>query len=97
MSSARREEKSQNPLSAHRVPEVDRLAGAAGARVLRLPPYSPDFNPIEQAFSKVKAALRKAAARTVPGLIDAIGPALRSVTAADAASYFRASGYAATV
>ncbi len=82
-------------LSAHRSAEAGRLVEAAGARVMRLPPYSPDFNPIEQAFSKVKAALRKAAARTVPTLIDAIGPALRSVTASDAASYMRESGYAA--
>lgn len=83
-------------LSAHKSAQVDRLVEAAGARVLRLPPYSPDFNPIEMAFSKVKAALRKAAARTMATLIDAIGPALRSVTAADAANYIGKSGYPAT-
>ena len=83
-------------LSAHRSAEAERLVVAAGARVMRLPPYSPDFNPIEQAISKAKAALRKTAARTVATLIDAIGPALCSVTAADAANYIRASGYPAT-
>jgi transposase len=83
-------------LSAHKSPEVARLVEAAGARVLWLPPYSPDFNPIEQAISKTKGALRRAAARTVSALIDAIGVALRSVTAADAANFIRHSGYAAT-
>jgi transposase len=83
-------------LSAHKAPDVARLVEAAGCRVLPLPPYSPDFNPIEMAISKVKAALRKAAARTVAALIDAIGPALRSVTPADALNYIRESGYAAT-
>jgi transposase len=80
-------------LAPHKVPEVARLVGSAGARVWLLPPYSPDFNPIEQAFSKVKAALRKLARRTVDGLFDGIGEALSSVTPADAVAYIRHSGY----
>jgi transposase len=83
-------------LSAHKSPEVDRLIESAGARVMRLPPYSPDFNPIEMAFSKVKTMLRSLAVRTVSGLFDAIGIALAAVTAADAANYIRHCGYAAT-
>jgi transposase len=83
-------------LSAHKSSEVDRLIESAGARVMRLPPYSPDFNPIEMAFSKVKQMLRSLAVRTVGGLFDAIGVALASVTAADAANYIRHCGYAAT-
>jgi transposase len=83
-------------LPAHLSPEVDRLVGAAGARVLRLPPYSPDFNPIEQAFSRVKGLLRKEAAREVSSLIDAIGRSLRAVTAGDALNYIRHCGYGAT-
>lgn len=82
-------------LSAHHSPEVDRLVEAAGARVLRLPPYSPDFNPIEMAISKVKSILKKLAARTVETLTEAIGQALRAVTKADAAHYIRHSGYGA--
>ena len=66
----------------------------AGCRVLRLPPYSPDFNPIENAISKVKTMLRKLAKRTVPDLLDAIGDALASVTGADAKAYMTHCGYA---
>ena len=80
-------------LAPHRVPEVARLIATAGSRVLLLPPYSPDFNPIEQAFSKVKSYLRKLAKRTVDGLFDGIGQALSSITPADAAAYIRNSGY----
>jgi transposase len=80
-------------LAPHKVPEVARLVGSAGARVLLLPPYSPDFNPIEQAFSKVKAYLRTLASRTVPGLFDGIGEALSTVTPDDAAAYITNSGY----
>ena len=83
-------------LPAHKSPEVDRLVEAAGARVLRLPPYSPDFNPIEMAISKVKSMLRKLAARSVGPLIDAIGQSLSAVTAADAINYIHHSGYGAT-
>jgi hypothetical protein len=81
-------------LSAHESPRAAGLIGAAGARVLFLPPYSPDFNPIEMAIAKVKAALRKLGARTVDALLAAIGDALMAVTAADAAAFVRHCGYA---
>src|SRR5206468_1489336 len=71
-------------LPAHKSSEVDHLVEARGARVMRLPPYSPDFNPIEMAISKVKSLLRKLAAREVAALIDAIGQSLLAVTAEDA-------------
>jgi transposase len=58
-----------------------------------LPPYSPDFNPIELAFSKIKALLKKAAARTVADLWDAIRDAIDAVTPADCRSFFTATGY----
>jgi transposase len=80
-------------LAAHKRAGVREAIEAAGCRLLFLPPYSPDFNPIEQAFSKVKAALRKLARRTVDGLFDGIGEALSSVTPADAVAYIRHSGY----
>ena len=83
-------------LPAHKSSEVDRLVEARGARVMRLPPYSPDFNPIEMAISKVKSLLRKLAAREITALIDAIGQSLLAVTAEDAGNYIRHSGYGAT-
>ncbi|WP_234896326.1 transposase [Sinorhizobium meliloti] len=60
-------------LSSHKRPAARAMIEAAGARMMFLPPYSPDFNPIEKAFSKLKALLRKAAERTVTGLSDRIG------------------------
>ena len=63
-------------LPAHKVSGVREMIEARGARLLYLPPYSPDFNPIEQAFAKLKALLRKAAARTVDALETAIAAAL---------------------
>jgi transposase len=81
-------------LSAHNDRRVDELVGAAGCAVLRLPPYSPDFNPIENAISKVKALLRTLARRTVPELLEAIPLALATVSAADASGYFGHCGYA---
>jgi transposase len=81
-------------LPAHKSPKVDALVEAAGARVLRLPPYSPDFNPIEMAISKVKSILRATGARTVESLIDAIGRAMSRVTATDAINFIRECGYA---
>ena len=66
---------------------------AAGAMVLYLPPYSPDLNPIEKVFSKVKDFLRSAAARTEAALYDAIAIALETVTARDCANVFRSCGY----
>lgn len=83
-------------LPAHKSVEVDRLLEAVGARVIRLPPYSPDLNPIEMGISKAKSILRKLAARTVADLIDAIGRALLSITPRDAINYIRHCGYAAT-
>jgi transposase len=84
-------------LKAHKSPQVVALIESVGARVLLLPPYSPDFNPIEMAFSKVKSLLRKLGARTVQALFNTIGPALSSVTPGDAVNYMHHSGYAATV
>jgi transposase len=69
---------------------------AAGATVRFLPPYSPDLNPIEKLFSKLKAHLRKAKARTVEALHDALGEGLRTVTAPDIAGWFKACGYRQT-
>lgn len=66
---------------------------AAGARMLFLPPYSPDFNPIENAFSKLKSILRKSAARSVAELWDAIRDALPRFTPNECAKYFTAAGY----
>src|SRR5260221_590990 len=80
-------------LSCHKTAEVARLIAAAGACVRYLPAYSPDLNPIERMFSKLKAALRKAAARAVEALIDAMGEALRSVTPTDIRGWFAHTGY----
>ncbi len=77
-------------------PRVDAPVEAAGCRVLRLPPYSPDYNPIENAISKVKGVLRKLARRTVPALLMSIPLALATVTAADAIGFFGHCGYATT-
>jgi transposase len=80
-------------LSCHKTAEVARLIGAAGAAVRYLPAYSPDLNPIERLFSKLKARLRKAKARTVEALIAAMGEALRAVRPGDIAGWFGHSGY----
>jgi len=80
-------------LSAHKSERVRELIEARGCEVLYLPPYSPDYNPIEEAFSKIKALLRKAAARTREALIDALGVAISAVTAQDALSFFEHCGY----
>ena len=69
---------------------------AKGARLLFLPPYSPDCNPIEKVFAKLKALLRKAAERTVEGLWTTIGTLLNAFAPAECANYFAASGYDAT-
>jgi transposase len=83
-------------LPAHKSPQVEQLVADAGCRLLRLPPYSPDLNPIEMAISKVKTFLRSLARRTVGGLFDGIALALASVTASDARRYIEHCGYAAT-
>ena len=80
-------------LSSHKGPAVRRAIEAAGANLLYLPPYSPDFNPIENAFAKLKALLRKAAVRTVGALWDQIGMILNLFTPAECANYFKAAGY----
>lgn len=82
-------------LSSHKVPGVRRSIEAAGAELWFLPPYSPDLNPIEKAWAKVKQLLRAAAARTQESLEVAIAAALAAVTASDAAGFFRSCGYAA--
>jgi transposase len=66
---------------------------ARGASVLHIPPYSPDFNPIEKPFSKIKSILERIAARTVDALQAAVGEALRSFTPQECMNYFAASGY----
>jgi transposase len=80
-------------LSSHKGPAVRNAIEAAGASLLYLPPYSPDFNPIENAFSKLKALLRKAATRTVDALWTAIGRLIDLFTPAECANFFRAAGY----
>ena len=80
-------------LSSQKGPRVREMIEAAGATLLCLPPYSPDFNPIEMAFSRLKALLRKAAERTIPALCDAIGRLINRVTPAEAANLFAAAGY----
>ena len=80
-------------LSAHKSAEAQRLVEARGARLEFLPPYSSDFNPIELCWSKVKAALRAAKARTFEDLLDALADALRSVSRADIQAWFAHCGY----
>ena len=81
-------------LSAHKRPAVRQSIEAAGATLLYLPPYSPDFNPIEMIWSKVKGLLRSIAARTIDALHDAFGRAFAAVTRGDIAGCFRHCGYA---
>ena len=80
-------------LSVHKSPEVLALVQAAGAEVRFLPPYSPDLNPIEKMWSKIKHLLRSAEARTPGELDEAISMALSKVTAKDAAGWFASCGY----
>ena len=80
-------------LPAHKSAGVRSAIEAAGASLRHLPPYSPDFNPIEQAFSKLKALLRKAAARTIPDLWAAIAEAIPLFSQRECANYFQAAGY----
>jgi transposase len=79
-------------LPAHKGADVRLAIEAAGATLRYLPPYSPDFNPIENAFSKLKAFLRKAAARSISELWDAIRDALDAFTPQECANYFTATG-----
>lgn len=80
-------------LPAHKGDQVRALIEARGARLMFLPPYSPDLNPIELAFSKFKAQLRKAAERTVPALWNRIGVVLDDFTPQECSNYFRHDGY----
>lgn len=80
-------------LPAHKPQGVRRAIEAAGASLFYLPPYSPDFNPIEMVFAKLKALLKKAAARTVTELWHAIAAALDAFTATECQNYFAAAGY----
>ena len=80
-------------LPAHKVTGVRQAIEAAGACLLYLPPYSPDFNPIEMAFSKLKVLLRKAAARTITELWDVIADCIDQFTLDECKNYFAAAGY----
>jgi transposase len=80
-------------LSSHKGPRARQLVEAAGARLLFLPPYSPDFNPIEKALSRLKAMLRKAGERTVIGLWDLIGKLVDIFQPDECANYFSSCGY----
>ena len=82
-------------LPAHKVVGVPEAIEAAGATLRFLPAYSPDLNPIEQAFSKLKAALRKGAARTVTRLLKLIGRIAKTLAPEECANYFRHAGYEA--
>ena len=83
-------------LSSHKGSRVRELVEHRGCEILYLPPYSPDLNPIEEAFAKLKVLLRRAGARTREALIEAMGRALDAVTASDARGFFEHRGYCAT-
>jgi transposase len=80
-------------LSSHKGDRVRQLIEGRGCSLLFLPPYSPDFSPIEEAFSKIKALLKKSAARTRGALLGAIGQAISAVTLEDVVGYFGHCGY----
>ena len=80
-------------LPAHHCAGVRATIEATGARLLYLPPYSPDFNPIENAFAKLKALLRKAAARCIDDLWNAVADAITKFTPEECANYFTTAGY----
>jgi transposase len=84
-------------LSAHKGERVRELIEDKGCELIYLPPYSPDFNPIEQAFSKLKSYLREACARSQKTLMEVIGQALSTITASDAEGFFEHCGYRAGV
>jgi transposase len=83
-------------LSSHKGPRVREMIEAAGATLRYLPRYSPDFNPIENAFAKLKALLRKAAKRTLGALWDAIGSLMDAFTPSECVNYFANAGYDTT-
>lgn len=80
-------------LRVHKTERVRELIEGVGVEVLYLPPYSPDYNPIEEAFSKIKNLIRKAGARMREALVEAIGAALSGVTKEDARAFFEHCGY----
>ena len=80
-------------LRTHQIDGVKEAIEAVGASVRYLPPYSPDLNPIEQAFAKLKAALRQGAARTVKALLKLIGKLIKAFAPEECANYFRHAGY----
>lgn len=80
-------------LPAHKISGVHEAIEKAGVGLLFLPPYSPDFNPIEMAFSKLKALLRKAAARTIDELWSVVADCLAAFTPEECRNYFKAVGY----
>jgi transposase len=84
-------------LSAHKAERVRELIEDRGCELLYLPSYSPDLNPIEEAFSKIKGLLRKAQARSREALLEAIGAAISAVSDRDALGFFEHSGYRTTV
>jgi transposase len=83
-------------LGAHRASRIEEIAARCGAQVLWLPPYSPDFSPIELMWSKVKAYLKKIKARTQEELEKAIAEALKTITVSDCLNWFRHCGYQVT-
>jgi transposase len=80
-------------LSSHKGPRIRELIEGRGCELMYLPPYSPDLNPIEEAFAKLKVLLRKAGARTREALLEAMGRALDAVTPSDARGFFEHRGY----
>ncbi len=80
-------------LSAHKPARVRELIESRACEPIYLPAYSPDFNPIEEAFAKIKGMLRQAGARTKDALVDVLGEALLAVSAQDAQGYFQHAGY----
>ena len=83
-------------LSAHKPKRIRELIEQRGCKLVYLPSYSPDYNPIEEAFAKIKNLLRKAAARSKEALVEAIGAALSAITAEDIRGYFQHAGYCST-
>jgi transposase len=84
-------------LTAHKGDKVKELIEEQGCKLIYLPPYSPDFNPIEEAFSKIKGLVRKSEARSREALVDAIGKGISMVTAEDAGGFFAHCGYTTLV
>jgi transposase len=84
-------------LSSHKGERVKELIEAKGCELIYLPPYSPDYNPIEGAFSKLKGYLRAACARSQKRLMEIIGKALRTISASDALGFFEHCGYRTVV